>query len=55
MLESALTQMKSAFRVEKMTAKRWQGLRDSRALVNPSLSGIEIKEGEDWTNEFHPQ
>ncbi len=55
MLESALTQMRSAFRIEKMTSKRWEGLRNSRALVNPALSGIEIKEGEDWTNEFHPQ
>ena len=55
MLEDALTQMKSAFRIEKMTVKRWQGLRDSRAIVNPALRGIEIREGEDWTNQFHPE
>jgi ABC-type nitrate/sulfonate/bicarbonate transport system substrate-binding protein len=54
-LESALTQMKSAFRLEKMTAERWNQLRDSRALVNGALSGITIKEGEDWTNQFYPQ
>jgi ABC-type nitrate/sulfonate/bicarbonate transport system substrate-binding protein len=54
-LESALTQMKSAFRLEKMTAERWNLLRDSRALVNPALAKLEIREGEDWTNKFHPE
>lgn len=54
-MEKALTQMKSAFRLEKMSADRWNALRDSRALVNPALAELKIREGQDWTNDFYPQ
>jgi NitT/TauT family transport system substrate-binding protein len=55
MLEDALTQMRLAFRLEKLTSERWRMLRDSRATVNPALNSIEIRENIDWTNQFYPQ
>jgi ABC-type nitrate/sulfonate/bicarbonate transport system substrate-binding protein len=54
-LEEALTQMRSAFRLEKLSSERWRVLRDSRATINTALNNIEIRENVDWTNQFYPE
>ena len=54
-LEEALTQMRSAFRLEKLSSERWRVLRDSRATINAALNNIEIRENVDWTNQFYPE
>ena len=53
-LEEALKAMHTAFRQVKMSDARWKTAVAWHKSINPSLGGLELKDGTDWTNEFYP-